>query len=159
MMLEFMLDAAPGPECDVALLIFYPAFSQISSKRKDENAGFLQNLGETWCGGSGQRQHGGCLKMALRLAPVYYSWHAAQTHGKVLELPLAVKSFCLAWSVALAFVLRSFSTPVFSVVLPWMWHCSCVALSSSVSFSSSYFYLSLSVLSFTPAETKRPLWL
>lgn len=54
-----MLDAAPGPECDVALLIFYPAFSQISSKRKDENAGFLQNLGETWCGGSGQRQHRG----------------------------------------------------------------------------------------------------
>lgn len=58
-MLEFMLDAAPSLERDIALLIFYPAFRQISSKRKDGNAGFLQNLGEMWCGGSGQRQHRG----------------------------------------------------------------------------------------------------
>lgn len=38
--MEFVLDAAPSPECDIALLILYPAFSQISSKIKDENAVF-----------------------------------------------------------------------------------------------------------------------
>lgn len=157
-MLEFMLDAAAGPECDVALLIFYP-LARSAPKERMKMQVFCRILVKRGVVSQDRGSTGGCLKMALRLSPVYYSWHAAQTHGKVLELPLAVKSFCLAWSVVLAFVLRSFSTPVFSVVLPWMWHCSCVALSSSVSFSSSYFYLSLSVLSFTPAETKRPLWL
>lgn len=39
-----MLDAAPSLECGIALLIFYPAFSQISCEIKAENAVFVQIL-------------------------------------------------------------------------------------------------------------------
>lgn len=47
-------------------------------------------------------QHRG-LEMPLCFAPVYYAWHAAQTHRKVLELPLAVKSSarCGLWRLPL----------------------------------------------------------
>lgn len=50
MLLEFVLDAAPSLECDTALVIFYPAFSQVSCEIKDENAGFFGVVGEDRAG-------------------------------------------------------------------------------------------------------------
>lgn len=59
------------------------------------------------------------------------------------ELPLAVKSLCLLWSVALAFVLRSFSTQIFSAGAPLD---VALQLRRSVIFCLLFFLLFLSVL-------------
>lgn len=139
-----MLDAAPSPECDIALLLFHPAFS---SEIKGENTVFLRIFSVE---GGVVGQH--------RVLEVPVLLMMLQQH-KLLQVTLGTATPARCGLCPLLFIFKKFFHSDFQRGAPsdvaLQWRC-------SVTFCLLFFLLFLSVLVclvLPPAETKRPLWL